>query len=191
MVLELTAHLPVTWSEVQVLEVIIQAHSLQVIHFLLNLHTSGTKMKDGRFWLSLLWGREMRGTKWFPWYKLRARPFDAVLVGRMMRCWVNHLARSLASYYGTRYTESVYLLMHLLMVLLVKLQLQSYDKVASHYRNVKLALRQFCFSLDLALKKYSKWVMLKTSDTCAHNVTLYVTKYPENVRATHVFFLQK
>ena len=52
MVLELTAHLPVTWSEVQVLEVIIQAHSLQVIHFLLNLHTSGTKkMKDGRFWL--------------------------------------------------------------------------------------------------------------------------------------------
>lgn len=77
------------------------------------------------------------------------------------------------------------------MVLLVKLQLQSYDKVASHYRNVKLALRQFCFSLDLAFKQYSEWVTLKTSDTCARNGTLYVTKYPENVRATHVLFLQE
>lgn len=48
-------------------------------------------------------------------------------------------------YYETRCIKNVYLLMYFVMVLLAKLQLQSHDKVASHYRSVKLALRQFTF----------------------------------------------
>lgn len=53
-------------------------------------------------------------------------------------------------YYETRRIENVYLLiMYLVMVLLVKLQLQSHDKVAFPLQKCQISFKTIYFSLNL------------------------------------------